>query len=226
MVAGVPNTLPVAVVAPSIPAGLAAGVCVLNSPPRVEVVLVRVGLTAPPSPIPRPIPPPPVAVLLGMGMANPIAGATVAVVPGAVLVVPGKAGGKVVAPILKPPLCVDAVLVPNAKPVVGAAVEDCVEGNDGVVPPNLKPPVEAVGVAPKLNEEVGPAAGVCPTAALNDTFPVACVEGVPKENPPPVAGVEPALGVAPKVNPGVGFGFPPNMLDYSEFSVGALFRLD
>lgn len=97
-----------------LPAGLAAGVCVLNSPPRVEVVLVRVGLTAPPSPTPRPIPPP--TVLLGMGMANPIAGATVAVVPGAVLVVPGKAGGKVVAPILKPPLCVDAVLVPNAKP--------------------------------------------------------------------------------------------------------------
>lgn len=24
--------------------------------------------------------------------------------------------------------------------MVGAAVEDCVEGNDGVVPPNLKPP--------------------------------------------------------------------------------------
>lgn len=23
---------------------------------------------------------------------------------------------------------------------MGAAVEDCVEGNDGVVPPNLKPP--------------------------------------------------------------------------------------
>lgn len=40
-----------------------------------------------------------------------------AVVPGAVLVVPGKAGGKVVVPSLKPPLCVDAVLVPNAKPV-------------------------------------------------------------------------------------------------------------
>lgn len=40
-------------------------------------------------------------------------------------------------------------------------------------------------MAPKLNEEVGPAAGVCPMAAPNDTFPVACVEGVPKENPPP-----------------------------------------
>lgn len=98
---------------PYLPAGLAAGV--LNSPPRVEVVLVRVGLTAPPSPTPRPNPPP--TVLLGMGMANPIAGATVAVVPGTVLVVPGKAGGKVVVPSLKPPLCVDAVLVPNAKPV-------------------------------------------------------------------------------------------------------------
>lgn len=106
-------TLPTAI----LPAGLAAGVCVLNSPPRVEVVLVRVGLTAPPSPIPIPNPPPTVAVLLGMGMANPIAGATVAAVPGAVLVVPGKAGGKVVVPSLKPPLCVDAVLVPNAKPV-------------------------------------------------------------------------------------------------------------
>lgn len=30
--------------------------------------------------------------------------------------------------------------VTDHSPVVGAAVEDCVEGNDGVVPPNLKPP--------------------------------------------------------------------------------------
>ena len=80
----------------------------LNSPPRVEVVLlVSVGLIPPRRPPPSPPPSPPL-VLFAIGVANPTVGAVVApvaadaVVP---VVDPGNAGAGVPAgaPNLKPP---------------------------------------------------------------------------------------------------------------------------